>query len=108
VTSIGLVSQVRVFDLPENDTYVIEFDGRRAGRLDYRLQPDRIALTHAEIDPELEGQGLGSELTAFALDDARRRGLSVLPGCPFVAAYIRDHAEYRDLVPEALRSRYRL
>jgi uncharacterized protein len=33
-----------------------------------------------------------------ALDDMRARGLKVAPVCPFVAAYIRRHPEYADLV----------
>ena len=32
----------------------------------------------------------------------------MLPLCPFVRAYIRDHAEYLDLVPEAERARFEL
>jgi predicted GNAT family acetyltransferase len=35
---------------------------------------------------------------ADALDDIRSRGLKVVPLCPFVAAYIRRHPEYEDLV----------
>jgi uncharacterized protein len=35
---------------------------------------------------------------ADALDDIRSRGLQVVPLCPFVAAYIRRHPEYEDLV----------
>ena len=32
------------------------------------------------------------------VDSARARGLSVVPLCPFVAAFIRRHPEYADLV----------
>jgi hypothetical protein len=102
------MAQIRVTDRPEDSRYVIETDGHPAGLLQYRLEADRITFTHAEIDPAREGQGLGSELTAFALDDARSRGLEVLPRCPFVASYVQSHPEYSDLVPEAVRSRFGL
>jgi predicted GNAT family acetyltransferase len=100
--------EIRVTDQPEARRYVIEADGEHAGLLLYRLEPERIIFTHAEIDPDLEGQGLGSQLAGFALDDARSRGLEVLARCPFVESYMQRHPEYTDLVPVDLRSRLRL
>ncbi len=64
----------------------------------YRLHGDTITFTHTEVPKELEGGGVGSKLARFVLDDARARGLGVVPECPFIAAYIRRHAEYQDLV----------
>ena len=48
--------------------------------------------------------GLGSRLASVALEDARARGLMVMPFCPFIANFIERHLdEYRDLVvPEML------
>jgi uncharacterized protein len=69
----------------------------------YALHGREIVFTHTEVPAALEGHGVGSRLARAALDDARRRGLAVVPRCPFIAAYIRRHPEYRDLVPEARR-----
>jgi len=60
------------------------------------------------VDPRLEGHGAGSLLARFALDDARRRGLAVLPFCPFMSGWIERHPEFADLVPEALRGQFGL
>ena len=43
-------------------------------------------------------QASSSTLIRHALDDARDRRLTVVPECEFVAAFIDDHPEYRDLV----------
>jgi predicted GNAT family acetyltransferase len=102
------MTDTRVTDRPEARRYVIEVDGEPAGLLQYRLDAQRIIFTHAEIDPDREGRGLGSQLAAFALDDARSRGLEVLPRCPFVESYMQRHPEYTDLVPADQRSRFRL
>ncbi|HKN99652.1 MAG TPA: GNAT family N-acetyltransferase, partial [Pseudonocardiaceae bacterium] len=54
------------------------------GFVEYHFYGDEMAFLHTEVKPERGGQGLGSRLIKAALDDARERGLRVLPYCPFV------------------------
>ena len=89
---------LQVRDHADAQRYEITADGAAAGFLTYRLDGDQIALLHAEVDPAREGQGIGSELVAGALQDARSRGLTVRPVCPFVVAYLERHPEDRDLL----------
>ena len=91
----------------ENKRYVIEVDGRPAGFSAYEVG-EEIVFTHTEIDPEFEGQGLGSRLVAAALDDVRHRGKTALPVCPFVRGFLASHPEYVDLVPAHLRAAFAL
>jgi uncharacterized protein len=102
------VPEIAIADQLDASRYAIDLDGARAGFVSYRLEPGRISFMHAEIDPSIEGQGLGSRLVKFALDDARARGLEVLPFCPFVKVYIERHPDYRALVPESSRARFGL
>lgn len=99
---------IAVADNAAGERYEIRVDGEPAGFLQYRLRPGLIELVHTEIDEEFEGRGLGSRLISFALDDARDRGLAVLPFCPFVNDYIRRHRRYADLVPEGRRQDFEL
>jgi uncharacterized protein len=97
---------VQTRDNRDDERYEVLADGDLAGFAEYRLHDGRITFTHTEIDPEHEGAGLGSQLIRAALDDARRRGLAVLPVCPFVVEYIRRHPDdYLDLVVPAMRAR---
>jgi predicted GNAT family acetyltransferase len=64
----------------------------------YALQGDTITFTHTIVPPALEGQGVASRLIAYALGEARARGLKVRPECSFVAAYIERHPETQDLL----------
>lgn len=58
--------------------------------------------------PRTGGRGVGSQLARHALDDARARGLAVVPDCPFLNDYLSKHPEYADLVPADLRARFGL
>ena len=101
-----------IADVPERERY----EARVPGLADvadvaaayYHRRDGAIALTHTEVPPSLEGHGIGSALARFALDDARRRALVVLPYCPFIAAFLRRHTEYLDLVPADARERFGL
>jgi predicted GNAT family acetyltransferase len=97
-----------VRDNAAEERYEVAVDGEVGGFLQYHSRPGLIALVHTEIDERMEGKGLGGTLAAGVLDDARERGLAVLPFCPFVNRYIERHAEYRDLVPEGYREQFGL
>ena len=87
-----------VVDVPEQSRYELRLDGSLVGLAAYRLRGDRIVFLHTEIDESCAGRGFGSRLAAAVLDDARSKGLEVAPLCPFIAAYIKRHPEYQDLV----------
>jgi predicted GNAT family acetyltransferase len=97
---------VEVLDNANLERYEAWLDGDLAGFAQYRVQGGRITLFHTEVEPEYEGQGVGSALAKFALDDVRERGLELLPTCPFIADYVRRHADdYLELVRQDMRDR---
>jgi predicted GNAT family acetyltransferase len=66
--------------------------------LTYVRSADRITLMHTEVPSELEGNGIAGKLTQTALDFARANRLRVVPRCPYVAHYVRQHPESQDLL----------
>ena len=78
--------------------YEAHLDGARIGESDFHDDGDTRVITHTEVESEHEGEGIGSHLVKWALDDIRSSGLRVVPQCPMVAAYIDKHQEYADLV----------
>ena len=98
-----------VTDNPQLHRFDVTVDGAAAGFADYHDHGTRRTFTHTEVDDAFEGQGVGSALVRHVLDDARSRGLDVLPVCPFVREYIARHRDqYVDLVPSADRSKFDL
>ena len=77
--------------------FEVHVDGHLAF-LSYRRFPDRFVLVHTEVPPALEGKGIAGKLAATALDFARAAHLRVIPLCPYVAGFVRKHAEYQDLL----------
>ena len=81
----------------EAGRYEMTIDGAPVGFVEYHLADSRMILAYIEIDPAYGGRGLGGRLTAWVLDDCRARGLTVIPECPFIVRYMREHPEYADL-----------
>jgi hypothetical protein len=76
--------------------------GEVVAEAEFLLTPELMVFTHTEVDPSFEGQGVGSALIRWALEDARSSGYAVLPSCPFVRAFVGRHVdEYADLVYHA-------
>lgn len=93
----------KISDNPEKHRFELSLNGEVAAFSEYNVLKNALLFTHTEVLPAHEGKGLGGKLVAFALDDVRKRGLHVVPACPFVAGYIRKHPEYLDLVTEESR-----
>jgi len=68
----------------------------------YRKQGNIITFTHTDVPEALSGHGVGSSLAKGALDAVRAAGERVVALCPFIAAYIRRHGEYQDLLAQPL------
>src|ERR1700737_127770 len=66
--------------------------------LEYTLKSHRLFLTHTEVLPALESQGLGTKLAHAALEYARQNDLTVVAICPFVQEYVGSHPEYQSFV----------
>lgn len=83
-----VVAQVR--DNPDRSRHEVLLGGQVVGFSAYQLIEDRLILAHVEIIPDHGGQGLASRLVSHQLDEAARRGLGVVPVCPFVRKVITD------------------
>jgi len=100
--------RIELADAPDRHRYELSIDGEVVGFTAYRARPGLIAFIHTEVDERFQGRGLADKLIRFALEDARARGLAVLPFCPFVNAFIDRSREFEALVPDRYREQFGL
>src|ERR1700736_4827837 len=86
-----------VFHNASNQRFEMQVDGQLSV-LEYTFKNHRLFLTHTEVPPALESQGLGTELAHAALEYARQNELTVVAVCPFVQEYVSSHPEYQSFV----------
>ena len=98
--------KVEVADVPEASRYEVRVDGELAGFAMYREEDGSRVFFHTEVDSAREGEGLGRLLVTTALGEMRAQGRTVVPLCPFFAAFIREHPEWRDVLDPRLRERF--
>ncbi|MEV6237482.1 GNAT family N-acetyltransferase [Lentzea sp. NPDC051838] len=91
----------------DSGSYDAVVDGRVVGMIVYHVPKhgDRVTFSHTIVDPEYRGRGIATRLTKHALDDLRAQDLKLTNYCAFVADYIADHPEYKDLVDERFPGR---
>jgi len=75
-----------------SDRFTITEDGHVA-ELVYRLDGDRIVLTHTGVPDQLGGRGIGGKLVEQAVAKAKAEGLTIVPQCPFAKGWIEKHPD---------------
>lgn len=59
---------------------------------DYRLEGQKLAITHVFVPPELRGGGVAAKLMAGVVEDAKAQKLEIIPICGYAAAYMKRNA----------------
>ncbi len=75
----------------ESGTAVLEYAEKPGGVLD---------LFHTLVPRADRGKGAGRTLVREAMEYARAHRQRIIPTCPYVAAWLERHPEYRELVAE--------
>jgi uncharacterized protein len=106
------VTEPVVIDNPAKSRFELYVGGERAGLVLYEMDGhqggEQVSILHTEIADRFQGMGLASKLVRGVLDQARARGLAVLPYCPYTKSWIAKHPDYADLVPPDKRAQFGL
>jgi len=79
----------------EDDGFVaLSQDEEMMGEMRFTNEGDGVInIYHTEVSPAFEGQGIGSELVKFAVQDAKKNNYMIIPTCPFVYNFSIKHPD---------------
>lgn len=85
----------------EEQRFMLQLDDAEAF-IDYKTaKSGDLYLIHTEVPDEMEGQGVGHKLVRESLEIIDRDDLRIIPLCPFIKSYLKDHMEdYKHLLSE--------
>lgn len=87
----------------EVDEFTISVDGKTVGLAAFREHDGQRIFHHTEVDSEFGGRGLATVLVGEALAATRADGLRIVAVCPLVAAYVKKHQEFDDILDRPTR-----
>ena len=79
--------------------YFIEDNSERVAEMTYSVAgTDRIIIDHTEVDDNYRAKGLGEMMVRKAVADARQKGISIIPLCPFARSVFNKNPELSDVL----------
>jgi len=64
----------------------------------YRRNGDVVIIPHVESPPALRGKGTADRLMRGIVEKARAEGFKIEPWCSYAAAWLRGHADAKDVL----------
>ncbi len=93
-------------DNAEQDRFELHDGDELLGWLDYRPAGASVILAHTEVAADHEGQGVGGTIVRGAMERLADGGKTVIPLCPFAAAWLHRHPELADHVAPSFRRQF--
>lgn len=85
------------------NTFTVAVEGRPVGLTRFVERDGERVFVHTEVEPAVGGRGIATVLVAQALAATRADGRRIVALCPMVAAYLKKHHEFDDIVDRPTR-----
>jgi len=72
----------------------------QAATLEFFREGEKIYLTHTETPETLRGKGVAADLVKRTLQCCKDNGFIVVPQCSYVARYVDNNPEWRDILSD--------
>lgn len=92
--------EIALEDGPSKGRYVARVEGYdEPGEMTFSHAGEtRIIVDHTDVPDSLRGLGVGGALARRVVEDARAKGLRIVPLCPFFKAQAQRHPEWADVI----------
>ena len=57
-----------------------------------------MIVDHTRVPKAIGGRGIATELVRHSVEDAREKGITIIPHCSFVRAQATKHPEWSDVI----------
>ncbi len=79
--------------------FYIDIDRKRVAWMIFDfVGEDKMIIEHTEVNPGNEGKGLGKKLVTKAVEFARKKGIKIIPICPFAKKVFEKTPEFGDVL----------
>ncbi|MFV0252553.1 MAG: GNAT family N-acetyltransferase [Beutenbergiaceae bacterium] len=86
-----MADEILVQHAQSANQFQILLNGDVVGHIAYTDTGSQRAMVHTEVDPAHQGRGLATRLIGEALRITKEQGLTTIPVCPAIKAYVRKH-----------------
>ncbi|MEU0499069.1 GNAT family N-acetyltransferase [Mycobacterium sp. NPDC006124] len=87
----------------EGDAFTVQVEGQTVGLARFVDRADHRVFVHTEVEPAFGGRGLATAVIAHALATTRAEGRRIVALCPMVAAYVKKHHDFDDILDRPTR-----
>lgn len=77
--------------------YIGESPDDPAAQIEFEVDQGILTIFSTDVSASLQGQGIGQQLVAYAVDYARNHQLKIIPVCPYAIKQFEKHPEYGDV-----------
>jgi len=90
----------------KGSVYFVRFDDGSKAYLAVKEDPERgvMELVETYTPPQHRGKGIAKAMVKKAIEDARKKGLKIVPICSYSVYYFIKHPEDRDVLADEFRS----
>ncbi|AEI46545.1 GNAT family N-acetyltransferase [Runella slithyformis] len=93
------MGQIKHSQTDTGGAFYYESDGQRLAAMTYVDSGKKtILIDHTEVNPSLQGQGIGKKLQAELVAYVRKNDIKVVPVCRFATATFRKMPEWQDVL----------
>ena len=86
-------------DNGKKGSFYVEENGKRLAEIVYNWAGEKVFIVeHTEVDPSLEGKGIGGQLVHRVVEFAREKQLRLIPLCTFTKSVIDKTPDYQDVL----------
>ncbi|MEP1033375.1 GNAT family N-acetyltransferase [Ekhidna sp.] len=88
----------------EKKRFELNLEGAKAFIVYKMGKSGAMYLVHTEVPEVMEGQGVGHKLVRESLEIIEKANTKIIPLCPFVRSFIKNHQEdYQLLLAEGVK-----